>query len=312
MLDRFCYFCGHLKFSKEILAVLVVFYRYKMVLSIALSCFATLSALIIYLNFNHLAHADYTKLWSYLFTNTFFIYAAVGFAAQMIDGLLGMAYGVSATTFLLSAGVSPVSASAAVHLSEVFTTGAAGISHIKFGNVNKKLFYALMLPGSLGAATGAYILTNIDGDIIKPFIAAYLLIMGIVIIRKAIIQKNKKRIASGKIPYLAAFGGFVDAIGGGGWGPVVNSNLIGGGRTPRYSIGTVSMAEFFITFASTSVFSFSIGLTHWRVIVGLIIGGVIAAPIAAYFAGKIKAKPLMIAVGILLIFLSLRTLVKLL
>jgi len=281
--------------------LLIIFYRYKTVLFIALLCFTLLTTLISYLNYSTIVNADWTKLWLYLFSNTFFIYALVGFAAQMIDGLLGMAYGVSATTFLLSAGVSPVSASAAVHLSEVFTTGASGLSHIKFGNVNKKLFYALMLPGSIGAALGAYILTNIDGNIIKPYISAYLLVMGIIIIRKAFLAINKKRIASGKIPYLAAFGGFVDAIGGGGWGPVVNSNLIGGGRAPRYSIGTVSMAEFFITLASTSVFSFSIGLTHWRVILGLIVGGVIAAPIAAYFAGKIKAKPLMIAVGILLI-----------
>lgn len=290
--------------------MLIIFYRYKTVLFIALFCFTLLTALISYLNYSTIVNADWTKLWLYLFSNTFLIYAFVGFAAQMIDGLLGMAYGVSATTFLLTAGVSPISASAAVHLSEVFTSGASGLSHIRFGNVNKKLFYALMLPGSLGAATGAYILTNIDGNIIKPYISVYLLIMGIVIIRKALLNSNKKRITSKKIPYLAAFGGFVDAIGGGGWGPVVNSNLIGGGRAPRYAIGTVSMAEFFITFASTSVFSFSIGLTHWRVILGLIVGGVIAAPIAAYFAGKIKAKPLMIAVGILLILLSVRTIVK--
>jgi uncharacterized protein len=292
--------------------MLVIFYRYRTVLSIALLCFGLLLALICYMNYDMLVNADWSKVVAYIKTEKFWKYAAVGFAAQLIDGALGMAYGISATTFLLSAGVSPLSASAAVHLAEVFTTGASGISHIRFGNVNKKLFYALMLSGSLGAAFGAYVLTSIDGDVIKPIISVYLLFMGIVIIRKAFINKNRKRIASKRIPLLAAFGGFVDAVGGGGWGPVVNSNLIGGGRTPRYSIGTVSMAEFFVTFASTSVFAFSIGLSYWQVILGLIIGGVAAAPFAAFFASKIKAKALMIAVGLLVIGLSLRTIIKLL
>ncbi len=290
--------------------MLVILYRYRTVLSIALLCFGLLLALIFYMNYDMLVNADWNKLIAYVQTDKFWKYAAVGFAAQLIDGALGMAYGISATSFLLSVGVSPLSASAAVHLAEVFTTGASGISHIRFGNVNKKLFYALMLPGALGAAFGAYVLTNIDGDVIKPIISVYLLFMGIVIIRKAFINKNKKRIAAKRIPLLAAFGGFVDAVGGGGWGPVVNSNLIGGGRTPRYSIGTVSMAEFFVTFASTSVFSFSIGLTHWQVILGLIIGGVAAAPFAAFLASKIKPKALMIAVGTLVIALSLRTVLK--
>jgi uncharacterized protein len=292
--------------------MLVIFYRYRTVLSIALLCFGLLLALICYMNYDMLVNADWNKVVAYVKTEKFWKYAAVGFAAQLIDGALGMAYGISATTFLLSAGVSPLSASAAVHLAEVFTTGASGISHIRFGNVNKKLFYALMLTGSLGAAFGAYVLTSIDGDVIKPIISVYLLFMGIVIIRKAFINKNRKRIASKRIPLLAAFGGFVDAVGGGGWGPVVNSNLIGGGRTPRYSIGTVSMAEFFVTFASTSVFAFSIGLSYWQVILGLIIGGVAAAPFAAFFASKIKARVLMIAVGLLVIGLSLRTIIKLL
>jgi uncharacterized membrane protein YfcA len=290
--------------------MLVIFYRYRTVLSIALLCFGLLLALIFYLNYEMLANADWKKVIAYIQTEKFWKYAAVGFIAQLIDGALGMAYGVSATTFLLSAGVSPVSASAAVHLAEVFTTGASGISHIRFGNVNKKLFYALMLPGALGAAFGAYVLTNIDGDTIKPIISVYLLFMGIVIVRKAFYNAGKKRIKSSRIPILAAFGGFVDAVGGGGWGPVVNSNLIGGGRTPRYSIGTVSMAEFFVTFASTSVFSFSIGLSYWQVILGLIIGGVAAAPFAAFVASKIKPKALMISVGVLVIALSLRTILK--
>jgi uncharacterized protein len=284
--------------------------RHRNVFIAGAICAALLFSILLYVNFEKFITFDWSQFPSYFLKTEFWQYALVGFIAQIIDGALGMAYGVSATTFLLTFGVSPATASASVHMAEVFTSGASGISHMKFGNFNRKLFNALVIPGSIGAAIGAYILYTFDGDAIKPYIAAYLLIMGIVIIRKAIIKKKDKRFLSKYIPPLALFGGFVDAIGGGGWGPVVNSNLIGGGRTPRFSIGTASMAEFFVALSGTSVFTLTIGITNWLVILGLVSGGVFAAPVAAYLAGHLKPKTLMIVVGCLIIFLSLRTIFK--
>lgn len=151
---------------------------------------------------------------------------AVGFFAQVIDGALGMAYGITATTFLLSAGATPAAASASVHIAEVFTTGFSGISHVKLGNVNKSLFLRLLLPGMIGAVLGAVLITRFDGHQLKPFISAYLLLMGLYILSKAYRHVITRR-APRHVAKLALFGGFVDAAGGGGWGPVVTSSLIG-------------------------------------------------------------------------------------
>lgn len=173
----------------------------------------------------------------------FFIFLLGGFVAQLIDGSLGMAYGVSASTFLMSFGVPPAAASASIHTAEIFTSGISGLSHLKFRNVNKKLFRSLLIPGVLGAIAGAYILTSFEeyNNIIRPIVAVYTLILGIVIIRKALLarrQKSKTR----NIPALAAFGGFMDSVGGGGWGPIVASTLIAKGRNPRYTIGSITSA----------------------------------------------------------------------
>lgn len=237
----------------------------------------------------------------------FWTYTLVGFLAQMIDGSLGMAYGISSTTFLLTAGVSPAAASASVHMSEVFTSGVSGLTHLKFGNVNKKLFKILLIPGTIGAVLGAYIITNLDGNLIKPYISAYLLVMGIVVIRKAF-KKTKKKAKTKGVGILALFGGFVDAVGGGGWGPVVTTTLIGSGRDPRYTIGSVNLAEFFIAFSGAFTFTVLMGFQNWVIIAGLIFGGVFAAPFAAYLCRNFKAKTLMVIVGLLIIFLSARTL----
>lgn len=242
-------------------------------------------------------------------TVDFFTYLAVGVCAQLIDGALGMAYGVSASTFLMSVGVTPAAASAAVHVSEVFTTAASGISHLRFKNVNRKLFRAMVVPGVVGAIVGAYLLTNINADFIKPFVSIYLLVMGVLIIRKAlrtVIAKEKVE----RVGLLALAGGFLDSIGGGGWGPVVTSTLLGKGRSPQYTIGTVNATEFFVTFASAGVFTWFMGLNNISVIAGLVIGGIIAAPFGAMVVGKVSPKKLMIAVGIIIILLSLRNLYK--
>ncbi|HWY11470.1 MAG TPA: TSUP family transporter, partial [Bacteroidia bacterium] len=237
----------------------------------------------------------------------FFILA--GFVAQMIDGALGMAYGVTATTFLLSLGVPPAASSASVHASEVFTSGVSGLMHLKFGNVNTKLFRSLLIPGVLGAILGAYILCSFQeyNYIIKPVVSIYTIILGLIIIFKAL-KKDKVREKIKRVFPLAVVGGFLDSIGGGGWGPIVSSTLIAGGRNARYTIGSVNLTEFFVSLASSITFFTLIGLSGWYIIVGLIIGGVIAAPIAAYLTNRIPTKTIMILVGIVVIIASLKRL----
>jgi uncharacterized protein len=244
------------------------------------------------------------------FNSDFVIFLLIGIFAQLVDGTLGMGYGATSTSFLLSFGVSPVVSSMSVLVAEIFTTGASAISHYKFKNINEKLVLQLIVPGVLGSVTGAYLLADvIDGNAIKPYIAAYMMILAIVIIlkglRKKIVKKETK-----KIGVLAVFGGFMDAVGGGGWGPIVTSTLMGRGGNPRYTIGSVNTAEFAISFASGITFILFDGISGWRVIAGLVIGGVIAAPLGAYLVNKIPRKPITILVGLLLILLSMRTLVK--
>ena len=242
---------------------------------------------------------------------TILLYVLVGFIAQMIDGALGMAYGVSSNTFLLSLGIPPAAASASVHMAEVVTTGISGFSHWRLGNVDWKLVKRLLIPGVLGGVAGAYILTSIDGNIIKPWIAAYLLLMGGLIIYKAftIIPRKKPDEYHGpKVSLLGVLGGFCDAIGGGGWGPVVTSTLVARGKFPRTTIGSVNFSEFFVTFAQSVVFVFTLNFAeYWQIIVGLLVGGGIAAPLAARMATQLPVKTLMIMVGVLIIILSIRT-----
>lgn len=230
---------------------------------------------------------------------------AVGLIAQIIDGALGMAYGVTSTSFLLATGVSPAIASASVHIAEVFTTGASGISHVKLGNVNKSLFLRLLIPGILGAVLGAFILTSIDGKILKPYISIYLLIMGIYIVSKIFRKMKPAKHEPKHVAKLALFGGFVDAVGGGGWGPVVTTTLVGSGHNPRVTIGTVNFAEFFLTFASAIVFSFLVGDGPWPIVAGLVLGGLFAAPFAAYVCKKLDTRTLLILVGILISVVSI-------
>ncbi len=247
------------------------------------------------------------NLWDSL-DSSILIYMAAGFIAQMIDGSLGMAYGVSATSFLMATGMPPAAASASVHASEIFTSGVSGLSHLTFGNVNKKLFRYLVLPGVLGAIVGAYLLSSLEdyNQYIRPLVALYTLYLGIRILRKVAAKKQKKKPIR-RLGLLAGTGGFLDSIGGGGWGPIVTSTLIANGRSPLYTIGSVNLTEFFVSFASSLTFIFVMGFGHWQIILGLILGGVIAAPIAAFMVRKIPVKPMFIFVGTVIVIISLRT-----
>ena len=254
-------------------------------------------------------------LYNLLSDKKLLIFIGVGFIAQMIDGALGMAYGVSSTSFLMATGVHPKLASAAVHVAEIFTTGISGLSHFRMGNIDKKLFLSLLIPGAIGAATGAYILTNFDGNLIKPFVSVYLLLMGIYIILKAIKERIQVKETNSRGTRILAFvGGFVDAVGGGGWGPVVTTTLIGSGQHPRKVIGSVNAAEFLVTITASTVFIMSINELSdmLAVIIGLILGGALAAPLGAIITKFIPVKTAMIIVGCLIIFLSCFTLSKVL
>ena len=270
-----------------------------------------LVGLISTLVYNH--HAEFS--WDGFiagFNQEFLIFFCIGVFAQLVDGTLGMGYGATSTSFLLAYGIPPAISSTGVHVAEMFTTGASAISHHRFGNINKKLVRHLLIPGVLGSIAGAYLLSDvIDGDAIKPFIAVYMIALAIIIIRKAL-KKNIIKKKTKKLGVLASFGGFMDAVGGGGWGPIVTSTLLGNGRNPRYTIGSVNAAEFAVAFASGVTFMLFGGIQGWQVIIGLILGGVIAAPIAAILVNRIKRKPMMILVGVLIIVLSLKTLSKLL
>jgi hypothetical protein len=235
------------------------------------------------------------------------LYMLVGFLAQMVDGALGMAYGVSSNTFLLSIGVPPAAASASVHMAEVVTTGVSGISHWRLGNIDWGLVKKLAIPGVLGGIAGAYLLTSIDGNVLKPYISAYLLIMGVIILIKAFNGKHEPKEIK-NISILGIIGGFFDAVGGGGWGPIVTTTLVARGKHPRYAIGSVNFSEFFVTFAESVTFVLTLNfLDYWQIILGLLIGGAIAAPLAAVVARKLPVKVLMFMVGVLIIGLSIRT-----
>jgi uncharacterized protein len=242
----------------------------------------------------------------------FWIFFGVGFLAQLVDGALGMAYGVVSSTVLLAFGVSPAMASASVHVAEVFTTAASGTSHALHKNVDWKLFRRLAIPGAIGGIIGAYVLTEIDGDAIRPFITGYLAAIGIFILFRALyIQSPKIRTIGMEATPLGFTGGFLDAVGGGGWGPVVTSSLVASGSAPRQTIGTVNTAEFVVTAAISATFIVALVSGTWSgakdiaghawAVGGLIVGGVIAAPFAAWVVKIVPQKTLMIMVGTLIV-----------
>ncbi|MES2829950.1 MAG: TSUP family transporter [Bacteroidota bacterium] len=246
----------------------------------------------------------------------FYWFLLGGFVFSMIDGAIGMSYGVTSTSFSLAMGVPPASASMGVHLSEILSNGIAGWMHYRFGNVNWKLFKLLLLPGILGAVTGAYLLSSLEhySNYTKPLVSLYTLILGAVILQKGLKKKVKGASAAKnkvkKISLLGAFGGFVDAVGGGGWGSIVLSSLIAGGRHPRFSLGTVKISRFFIALMSSLTFITMLNGKHWEAVAGLVIGSALASPIAAKVSNRISAKAIMLAVGVIVILVSLRSIVN--
>lgn len=242
----------------------------------------------------------------------FYWFLIGGFIFAMIDGAIGMSYGVTSTAFSLSMGIPPASASMGVHLSEVLSNGIAGWMHYKMGNINWKLFKLLIIPGILGAVAGAYLLSSLEhySNYTKPLVSLYTLILGWVILSKALNVKLKKRGGKiKKIGLLGLGGGFIDAVGGGGWGSIVLSSLIAGGRNARFSLGTVKLTRFFIALMSSLTFITMLKSAHWEAVAGLVIGSALASPIAARVSNRISVKSIMVSVGIIVILVSLRSIV---
>ncbi|CAN5544259.1 sulfite exporter TauE/SafE family protein [soil metagenome] len=251
----------------------------------------------------------------------FLVFLGVGFLAQMIDGALGMGYGVISSVVLLATGVPPAHTSASVHTAKLFTTAASGISHLWHGNVDRRLFWLLAISGTVGGVSGAVLLTQLPGKTIRPFVFAYLLVMGVVILLRCLRERRERHaLPRGFVVPLGGVGGFLDAIGGGGWGPVVTSSLIGAGAPPRQVIGTVNAAEFVVTCGVVAAFATTLltgmwsegrGLmAHALPIAGLVIGGLPAAVIAGYLLKVVPRRPVTIAVSLLVIGLSTYELLK--
>ncbi|MGZ8552761.1 MAG: TSUP family transporter [Chitinophagaceae bacterium] len=258
------------------------------------------------------AIADGTVKWYQTLDRNFPLMLLAGFLAQMVDGALGMGYGVTSATIMLSAGVNPAAISGSIHTAEMFASGASGYSHYKFGNVNKKLFKALLIPGVIGAILGAILLTQLGQthiEYLRPIMAAYTLFLGIRILLTAF-RKQKQQKKFKRYGLLAGAGGFLDSFGGGGWGPIVTTTLITKGRSPKYVIGSVSLTEFFVTLASAFTFFTLLGVSHWQAILGLVVGGLVAAPFAAKLTGKLPRKTSLILLGALVIFWSIKILIK--
>jgi uncharacterized membrane protein YfcA len=234
----------------------------------------------------------------------------IGFAAQLIDGALGMAFGVISTSAMLAMGLPPAQASAVVHTAEIFTTGASAASHIYHRNVDWRLVTRLGAAGVIGAVLGAWILSNVDSSAAKPFIAFYLLAIGVFILLKAwhiAPARDAPAIWTAPVGFVA---GFLDASGGGGWGPVATSTLVGSGHAPRMAIGSVNTTEFLVTIAAATTFFVELGAAPWKELLALIVGGMLAAPVGGWAVKLIPARALMIAVGCLVIGLSAWQLVR--
>ncbi|SMR76553.1 MULTISPECIES: sulfite exporter TauE/SafE family protein [Stenotrophomonas] len=237
-------------------------------------------------------------------SSEFWWFILIGLGAQLVDGALGMAFGLVSSSVLLSMGLPPAQVSASVHTAEVFTTGASGVSHLVAGNVDKRLFFRLALPGALGGALGAYVLTQVPGDLIRPLIYLYLLVLAIIILARAA-GRWMPRGEIRRVPVLGFFAGLLDASGGGGWGPVATSTLLARGGQARTTIGTVNAAEFVVTLTISATFLLSMGVQHLQIVAGLLIGGMMAAPVAAVLVKRVKERWVLVAVGVLVLGISL-------
>lgn len=236
-----------------------------------------------------------------LLTTEFLVFILIGFLAQLVDGALGLAFGVLTTTSLLTIGVAPAAASAMTHLTECVTTAASGLSHAYHRNVDWRLVARLAPAGMLGGAIGAYLLSNIDGEMIEPLVSVYLIAIGVFILYKSFRPKFPRDVRDWIVPYVAGAGGLLDALGGGGWGPIVTSSLVGRGHDIKKVIGSTNLTEFAVTTVISITFIIALGWTELASALGLIIGGVMAAPFGALVVKRVPTKPLMIAVAIIII-----------
>ena len=244
---------------------------------------------------------SYSDLW---------LYIGLGFIAQLVDGALGMAYGLISTSALLATGAPPAIASASVHTAEIVTTGLAGASHVWNRNVDWSLFKRLAPAGIVGGVLGAYVLTSLPDMVVKVFVTVYLLGIALVIARRLFIKAKDYRNVIGVVP-IGAGGGFLDAVGGGGWGPLVTSTLIARGDSPRHSIGSVSLAEFLVTIAVSATFIAALDFGRYSsIVLGLVIGGALAAPLAGYLARILPQRLLMGIVAILVGILGVYNLTR--
>ena len=238
----------------------------------------------------------------------------VGFSAEVVAGSMGMGYGVICTTILLVLNVPPTVISASIHSAESFTSAAGSVSHWQLGNINKKLVKSLAIPAIIGAVTGALLLTYVGerySKMTKPFIAFYTMYLGIKILQNAFKAKEgSQQMKKVNITRLGLIGGFIDSFGGGGWGPLVTGTFIKNGHTPRYVIGSSTFAKCILTVASAITFIFTIGIRHWNIVAGLLIGGIVTAPFSAMLTSKLPTKKMFIAVGVVVIFCSLITIYK--
>jgi uncharacterized membrane protein YfcA len=245
-------------------------------------------------------------------TDEFILLVGIGFVAQLIDGALGMAFGVLSNTAMLALGLPPAQASAIIHTAEIFTTASSAASHCYHRNVDWKLVAHLGIPGVLGAVLGSWILSNIDVSAARRYVYLYLLLMGVYILWKSA-HVAAQRVAQARwIAPLGFVAGFLDASGGGGWGPTATSTLIGAGHAPRETVGSVNTAEFLVTTASATTFFIELGASPLERLLPIMIGGVAAAPFGGWLVKKVPARLLMIAVGLLIVGLSLWQLSRLL
>ncbi|MEO8234232.1 MAG: TSUP family transporter [Flavobacterium sp.] len=274
----------------------------------------TLLFMFFFVGFGVSKFISFDELWSHAqnIPNAFYGMLLIGFFAQIVDGALGLGYGVMCSTSMMLLGIKLPAISGSIHTAEMFSSGISGFSHYKFGNVNKKLFFWIAIPGVIGSVVGALLLIYLGNKyeaITYGILASYTLLIGV----RLIILAFKKRIEKQQLKnasLLGFAGGFFDAFGGGGWGPIVTSTLLSKGRKSSYVVGTVSLAEFFVTLAASITFFTSLGISHWFIILGLIIGGSIAAPFGAKLAGKLPHKTALLLVAFLVIIFSIRMLLK--
>ncbi|HEV8269698.1 MAG TPA: sulfite exporter TauE/SafE family protein [Chitinophagaceae bacterium] len=276
----------------------------------------TLVALTVLFTYLFLSAEQLTALQTLLHKDNYLFYwmMLAGFCAELVAGSMGMGYGVICTTILLILNVPPPVISASIHSAESFTSAAGSISHWQLGNINKKLVKALAIPAVIGAVIGAISLTYVGENyakLTKPVIATYTMYLGFRILRNAYKNKNGNGVKKKtNIPILGLIGGFIDSFGGGGWGPLVTGTFIKNGHTPRYVIGSSTMAKFILTVASAITFIFTVGIHHWNIVAGLLIGGIITAPFSAMLTAKLPMRKMFIAVGIVVIIMSLITIYR--